>query len=118
LQRPKRQTVDHDLCDRFIEILKDTGLTYMEFANRMGLSSKSSLNEIKRYVTQPSINQIRALYYEFGVSSDWLLYGIGNKYIARRVAADPLFEIESGLKRLELEVKRLKRRGQTRPQRD
>lgn len=80
MQKPKALKVDPLFCDRFYEVFLDSHLGPSEFVNKIGLSSYTYLNEIKKHVLEPSKSALINTCKEFNVSSDWLLFGIGTKY--------------------------------------
>lgn len=76
-------SVDTEMCNRFMKIYKESGLDLTDFARACGLSSVSYVNEIGRYVIEPSKKVIISLYENLGISPNWLLLGIGPKHIKK-----------------------------------
>lgn len=83
----KVKEVDKKLCDRFTQLYHDSGMMQSDFAIACGLTprTKCYINEIGRYVIEPSKKVIVSLYYSLSVSPNYLLLGIGPRYITERV---------------------------------
>jgi transcriptional regulator with XRE-family HTH domain len=82
-QQIKRRNVDTGMCDRFVEIWSMSGLNKFDFAKKCGLTSPSSLIEIKNHITEPSKKMIMALYESLDINPSWILIGYGEKVVKR-----------------------------------
>lgn len=80
MQKRKRKRVDRHLCDRFMAVFRSSGMLQRDFVRSIGLTSISIVNEIERYVTEPSKPMIVALCRRHGVSANWMLLGEGRKF--------------------------------------
>lgn len=103
LQKKKSQNVDTTLCDRFYEVYLGSGLPPKEFTQALGVASFSYVLEIKNYVLEPSKKMIVNTCKYFGISANWLLLGLGEKYLTgtTQTIVEELREIKEMIRTLQ-----------------
>lgn len=68
--------------DRIIQIMRQTGLSNAEFAEKIGIST-SSLSHIFSGRNNPSLDVVKRIHKSFPeISLNWIMYGEGNMYAA------------------------------------
>lgn len=66
--------------DRIIQIMRQTGLSNAEFAEKIGIST-SSLSHIFSGRNNPSLDVVKRIHKSFPeISLNWIMYGEGNMY--------------------------------------
>ncbi|MCT4644820.1 MAG: helix-turn-helix domain-containing protein [Carboxylicivirga sp.] len=68
--------MDNSIAQRFKKVRKENNLTQNEFAETLGIS-RTLAATIERGVKEINTQTIKKLHEEFNISSDWLLFGVG-----------------------------------------
>lgn len=79
--------------DRIIQIMRSTGLSNADFAEKIGIST-SSLSHIFSGRNNPSLDMVKRLHKSFpDISLNWIMYGEGEMYEAEKEKEkdNPLF---------------------------
>jgi transcriptional regulator with XRE-family HTH domain len=63
-----------DISNRYRELREVNKLNQKEFAKKIGIN-QSSLSDIEKGRTKPSVDTIMATCRTFGVQADWILFG-------------------------------------------
>ena len=93
-------THDKKIGDRIRELRKLESLTQEEFALELGIK-RGYISTLETHRNEPSEQLIFSICRTFGVSYDWLKYGIGKKYLDPRVTSRGHLILEKIIKAVE-----------------
>lgn len=81
------------IAGRFLKIRKDSGYNQSDFANQLGIT-QSSISTIEIGINDnPTFQTLCAICKQFGIRSQWLLFGEGEMYINKENQDANLLEL-------------------------
>lgn len=66
--------------NRIKQVRKESGLSQLEFAQRLGFSTNGAIANIELQRTEPKDSLIKLICKEFNISEDWLRTGVGDPH--------------------------------------